>query len=249
MESQSNQQEDTHKREEGKRLKEGTAHTIAAGVHKIGGPLKFEKNPKFIEERKKQFDELYSVQQAKYEGKSYIYSDTYCIIAFSKEPIKITLPDGNVKEGTSFVTTPLDIAKMLSNSLPEKVVVSKVRYSRRVATLDNGLINPDEEAKQEGGESWILYDSFRPFEGDCELKLVTFDEMEGKMVFWHSSAHIMGESMERDFGVHLCHGPPTSEGFFYDAYCGTEVINDIANHHCRYSRRRTTSSWRKQQRR
>lgn len=68
-----------------------------------------------------------------------------------------------------------------------------------------------------------MYDSYRPLEGDCELKLVTFDELDGKMVFWHSSAHILGEELERDFGVHLCHGPPTENGFFYDAYTGRDV--------------------------
>jgi hypothetical protein len=55
------------------------------------------------------------------------------------------LPDGKVKQGTSFKTTPLDVAKMISNSLPDKVVVAKVRYTNRIATLDDGLINPDAE--------------------------------------------------------------------------------------------------------
>ena len=91
----------------------------------------------------------------------------------------------------------------------------------RVGTLDEGLINPDAENQE--GESWELYDSFRPLEGDCELKLLTFEDPEGKMVFWHSSAHILGECMEREFGVHLCHGPPTDSGFFYDAYAGSDV--------------------------
>ena len=113
---------------------------------------------------------------------------------------------------------------MISNSLPDKVMVSKVKYSKRVATLDDGLINPDEEEKNaDGGENWIMYDSFRPLEGDCEIKLLTFEDLEGKMTFWHSSAHILGECLERDFGVHLCHGPPTEHGFFYDAYSGKEV--------------------------
>lgn len=146
-------------------------------------------------------------------------------LAFPKEPIKITLPDGNVKEGISFVTTPLDVAKMLSNSLAKSVVVARVRFSKRVATLDDGLVNPsdfgsDEEGKQKG---WEMYDSFRPLEGDCEIQLLKFEDLEGKMVFWHSSAHILGEAMERDFGVHLCHGPPTEDGFFYDCFCGSDV--------------------------
>ena len=132
------------------------------------------------------------------------------------------LPDGKEKEGVSFETTPLDIAKSISNSLPDKVVVAKVKYAKKVATLDEGLMDPNVDKAGEG-DKWELYDSFRPLEGDCELKLVMFDEPEGKMVFWHSSAHILGECMEREFGVHLCHGPPTDNGFFYDAYTGKDV--------------------------
>lgn len=132
------------------------------------------------------------------------------------------MPDGKEKEGTSFETTPLDIAKQISNSLVDKIVVAKVKFLNRVGTLDTGLVNPDAEG--DSGETWELYDSFRPLEGDCELKLITFDDPEGKMVFWHSSAHILGECMEREFGIHLCHGPPTDSGFFYDAYCGPTGI-------------------------
>lgn len=120
------------------------------------------------------------------------------------------------------MTTPLDVAKQLSNSLPDKVVVAKVKFLTRVGSLDEGLVNPDAE-KDQAGDHWELYDSFRPLEGDCELKLLTFEDPEAKLVFWHSSAHILGESMEREYGVHLCHGPPTENGFFYDAYCGSEV--------------------------
>jgi threonyl-tRNA synthetase len=139
-----------------------------------------------------------------------------------RQPIKIILPNGGEKEGVSFVTTPLDIAKMLSNSLPDKVCVAKVKYLNRVATLDTGLVNPDEVI--DDADKWELYDSFRPLEGDCEIKLLTFEDPEGKMVFWHSSAHVLGECMERKFGVQLCHGPPTDSGFFYDAYAGSDII-------------------------
>lgn len=41
----------------------------------------------------------------------------------------------------------------------------------------------------------------------------------GKAVFWHSSAHIMGEAMERHYGGHLCYGPPIEEGYYYDMFC------------------------------
>ena len=55
------------------------------------------------------------------------------------------LPDGKEKEGTSFETTALDIAKQISNSLAEKLVVAKVKFLNRIGTLDEGLINPDAE--------------------------------------------------------------------------------------------------------
>lgn len=37
-------------------------------------------------------------------------------------------------------------------------------------------------------------------------------------VYWHSSAHIMGEAMERVYGGCLCYGPPIENGFYYDMY-------------------------------
>ena len=41
----------------------------------------------------------------------------------------------------------------------------------------------------------------------------------GQYVFWHSSAHILGEAMEKLYGGHLCYGPPIDEGFYYDMWC------------------------------
>ena len=38
----------------------------------------------------------------------------------------------------------------------------------------------------------------------------------GKKVFWHSSAHVLGEAAEKHYGCHLCLGPPTEDGFFYE---------------------------------
>lgn len=46
------------------------------------------------------------------------------------------------------------------------------------------------------------------------------DFNSGKRVFWHSSAHVLGEAAERHFGCHLCIGPPTDEGFFYEMGMG-----------------------------
>jgi threonyl-tRNA synthetase len=46
----------------------------------------------------------------------------------------------------------------------------------------------------------------------------------GKAVFWHSSAHVLGEAAERHYGCHLCLGPPTDEGFFYEMGMGDRSV-------------------------
>lgn len=82
-----------------------------------------------------------------------------------------------------------------------------------------------------------LWDLERPLEGSCKLELLDFENSEGtlscfrdhvllidlwigKRVFWHSSAHVLGEAAERRFGCHLCIGPPTDDGFFYEMGMG-----------------------------
>jgi threonyl-tRNA synthetase len=67
-------------------------------------------------------------------------------VGFEKKAINVTLPDGKVVSGTSFVTSPFEIAKGISKQFAEKIVVSKVKYTSRVATLDDGLLNPEAEA-------------------------------------------------------------------------------------------------------
>lgn len=75
-----------------------------------------------------------------------------------------------------------------------------------------------------------LWDLSRPLEGDCQLKLFTFDTNEGRDTFWHSSAHILGESLEMEYGCKPCIGPCTTrgEGFYYDAFYDDVTLNDDA---------------------
>lgn len=40
----------------------------------------------------------------------------------------------------------------------------------------------------------------------------------GQQVFWHSTAHMLGEALERLYGGHLCYGPPIESGFYYDMF-------------------------------
>lgn len=71
-------------------------------------------------------------------------------------PIKVILPDGSEKPGVKGVTSPLDIANLISKSLAKKIVVAKV-----------------------DGDVWDLA---RPLEGDCALQLLNFEDPEGKEV-------------------------------------------------------------------
>lgn len=107
-----------------------------------------------------------------------------------KTEIKVTLPDGKVIPATAWQSTPYDVACGISKGLADSTVISKIN-----------------------GELWDLD---RPLEGDCSLSLLKFDDPEAQAVFWHSSAHIMGEAMERVYGGCLCYGPPIESGFYYD---------------------------------
>lgn len=51
---------------------------------------------------------------------------------------------------------------------------------------------------------------------DCEVTLLTFDDEEGREVFWHSSSHILGNALVNVFNCKLVNGPATEEGFYYD---------------------------------
>ncbi|RKP32934.1 threonyl-tRNA synthetase [Metschnikowia bicuspidata] len=112
------------------------------------------------------------------------------IASKERKEIEITLFDGTVKKGKAYETTPLEIASSISKSFASRQVIAKVN-----------------------GELWDLS---RPLESDCTFNFLDFDHPEGKQVFWHSSAHVLGEACECHYGCHLSYGPPTEDGFFYD---------------------------------
>ncbi|XP_031636637.1 threonine--tRNA ligase 1, cytoplasmic [Contarinia nasturtii] len=117
----------------------------------------------------------------------------------ARVPINVTLPDGKIVEGTSWQSSPYDIAKTISQGLADATVIAKVNN--------------------------VLWDLDRPLEGDCTLQLLKFDDPEAEAVFWHSSAHILGEAMEHIYCGHLCYGPPIENGFYYDMYHEGEGIS------------------------
>ncbi|MFN8281827.1 MAG: threonine--tRNA ligase [Chitinophagales bacterium] len=112
--------------------------------------------------------------------------------------IKITFPDGAVKEFNEGITA-LEIAGQLSNSLPKKVLGAEI----------NGEVQ----------------DAMRPINADATLKLLTWNDTNGKSTFWHSSAHLFAEAMEALYkGVKFGIGPPIENGFYYDIDTGDVSI-------------------------
>ena len=112
--------------------------------------------------------------------------------------IKITLPDGSIKEYEAGVSS-MDIAMSISEGLARNVLS---------ATVD--------------GEVW---DSSRPINADASVKLHTWNDKEGKATFWHSSAHVMAEALEAIYpGVKLGIGPNIENGFYYDVDTGDTII-------------------------
>jgi threonyl-tRNA synthetase len=60
-----------------------------------------------------------------------------------------------------------------------------------------------------------------------KLELLKFeDDQEAKTVFWHSSAHMLGEALEHLYGCKLTIGPPLAGGFYYDSYMGKEAFRE-----------------------
>ncbi|XP_073738611.1 threonine--tRNA ligase 2, cytoplasmic isoform X3 [Callorhinus ursinus] len=113
--------------------------------------------------------------------------------------ITVRVAGGKTVEGEVWKTTPYQVAAEISPELAESTVVAKVN-----------------------GELWDLD---RPLEGDSTLELLTFDNEEAQAVYWHSSAHILGEAMELYYGGHLCYGPPIENGFYYDMFIGDRAVS------------------------
>jgi len=111
--------------------------------------------------------------------------------------IKITFPDGSIKEFESGITG-LDIARSISNRLAKEVLSITV----------NGTI----------------WDLTRSIESDANIILHTWDNEEGKHAFWHSSAHLLAEALQCLYpGVKFGIGPSIDMGFYYDIDLGEDT--------------------------
>lgn len=104
--------------------------------------------------------------------------------------INITLPDGSVRQ-VDQGTTALAVAQSISEGLARNVLSAEV----------NGEV----------------VDATRPITQDATLRLLTWNDQNGKSTMWHSSAHLMAEALEALYpGIKLAIGPPIENGFYYD---------------------------------
>ncbi len=112
--------------------------------------------------------------------------------------IKITFPDGSVKEFEKGISA-LKIAQGISSRLAKEVLAATVN-----------------------GETWDLS---RPINEDAAINLLKWEDDEGKHAYWHSSAHLMAEALQELYpGIQFGIGPAIENGFYYDVDPGEDVV-------------------------
>ena len=114
--------------------------------------------------------------------------------------IKVTLPDGSIKEFESN-STPFDVARSISEGLARNIISASY----------NGL----------------TIETTTALTSDGALVLHTFNDDEGKKAFWHSSAHVLAETILEFYPkAKLTIGPAIENGFYYDLDLGDDVISE-----------------------
>ncbi|WP_424494691.1 threonine--tRNA ligase [Salinimicrobium sp. GXAS 041] len=114
--------------------------------------------------------------------------------------IKITLPDGSIKEFEKGVT-PIEVAKSISEGLARNVLSAKFNDT--------------------------IVESTTSLYTDGNLTLYTWNDKEGKKAFWHSSSHVMAQAIQELYpGAKLTIGPAIENGFYYDVDFGEHKISE-----------------------
>ncbi|WP_133711741.1 threonine--tRNA ligase [Myroides indicus] len=114
--------------------------------------------------------------------------------------IKITLPDGSVKEFASG-STPFDVAKSISEGLARNIISANF----------NGT----------------TIETTTPLTQDGSLILYTWNDAEGKKAFWHSTSHVMAQALQELYpGIKLTIGPAIENGFYYDVDFVNHKVSD-----------------------
>ena len=114
--------------------------------------------------------------------------------------IKVTLPDGSIKEFESN-STPFDVARSISEGLARNIISASY----------NGT----------------TVETTTPLTYDGALVLYTFNDDQGKKAFWHSSAHVLAETILEFYPeAKLTIGPAIENGFYYDLDLGENIISE-----------------------
>ncbi len=114
--------------------------------------------------------------------------------------INITLPDGSVKEFNRGIT-PYEVAKNISEGLARNIISAKFN-DKTVETTT-------------------------PLTDDGNLILYTWNDPEGKKAFWHSSAHLMAQAIQKFYPqAKLTIGPAIDNGFYYDIDFGNQNLSE-----------------------
>ena len=114
--------------------------------------------------------------------------------------VKITLPDGAVKEVSSG-SSPMDVARGISEGLARNVISAKFNDT--------------------------IIEVTTPLTTDGSLTLYTWNDAEGKTAFWHSSAHVLAQAIEEMYpSAKLTIGPAIEKGFYYDVDFGDHTFSE-----------------------
>ena len=111
--------------------------------------------------------------------------------------MKITFPDGSIREYAKG-TTAMQIAESISQRLAQEVLAAEVNGEVRDLNL--------------------------PINDDSHVKLLKWDDDEGKHAFWHTSSHLLAEALEALYpGIKFGIGPAIESGFYYDVDCPVPI--------------------------
>ena len=114
--------------------------------------------------------------------------------------IKITLPDGNIRNYVKPISV-LDIAKDISEGLARNVI--SAQFNEKTVEVSTVIKN------------------------DGNLILYTWKDVNGKKAFWHSSSHVLAQALQELYpGVKLTIGPAIENGFYYDVDLGENFISE-----------------------
>ena len=227
--------EDPKVGDQGRRAKASTGPLMDTDKRLIGGDSFVERtqNPEWLKKR----EEVYATIKARREEE-----------LSKKTPVDITvtMPDGKVldknKEGAAFQawkTTPYDVAVTISQGLADSSTVARVTYEKYVddySPAEDGMEGEDTlmdamadlSLEDDDKTKTLLWDMMRPLVGPvAKLELLKFEgDRDAKTVFWHSSAHMMGEALEHLYGCKLTIGPPLAGGFYYDSFMGKDAFRE-----------------------